>query len=186
MTETNGVQSLVPETLAPPKGATIALIEIWRRPDVGFPSVFCRSVRARPSVWVPELHERIVHKSGAKCTITGIREVTDAPPVFNVTWDDPMQDDTGELVRLRADFEADEFRERFVPVRAPVLKFDYSEWEPIDAAFAKRALRLRRYTLVEFPGVEWAARRFESDRATQRDYDRVLELREAARAAKRS
>jgi hypothetical protein len=183
MTDSTDTQSLVPASLAPRQGQTVALIEIWKRPDIGFPSTFCRAVRPKSRTWVPELGDTLIHKSGARCVISGIREVTDATPVFIVTWDD----DHGEVTKgTTAEFEADEFRDRFIPKALPALEFETSEWEPIDRAFAKRALRLGRYTLVEFPGVEWAARRFESDRATQRDYDRVIQLRDEHRAAKRA
>jgi hypothetical protein len=175
------VNSLVPATLAPARGATIALIEIWRRPDIGFPSVFCRSVRAKPRVWVPDVNEPVIHKNGHRCVVSGVREVTDSTPVFIVTWSATSD---GIVAGTTAEFEADEFRDRFVPVKLPALEFEYSDWETIDAAFAKRALRLKRFTLIEFPGVEWAARRFESDRATQRDYDRVIQLRSEAREAR--
>lgn len=185
MTEFTDTQSLIPATLAPPRGATIALIEIWKRPDVGFPSVFCRSVRPKPRVWVPELHDVVIHKSGAKCKIIGVREITDAPPVYTIEWITAIAGG-GVTPGTTAEFEAEDFRERFAPVKLPALEFEYSEWEAIDHAFAKRALRLKRYTLVEFPGVDWAARRFDSDRATQRDYDRVIALRNEARDAKRS
>lgn len=182
MTETaptSDVNSLVPATLAPPRGATIALIEIWRRPDVGFPSTFCRSVRPKARVWAPELHEPVIHREQGRAQIIGIREVTDEPPVYSVEFID------GELTGKHGEFEAAEFRERFIPVKLPALEFEYSEWEGIDSGFAKQALRLKRYTLVEFPGVEWAARPFESDRATQADYDRVIQLRNEARASRR-
>lgn len=180
---TSNVNSLVPATLAPPRGATIALIEIWKRPDVGFPSVFCRSVRPKPRVWVPALNERVIHRSGARCFVLDIiQDAGGAPPKFLVEWIDNPEPSRPPLAET---FEPDDFRERFIPEKLPALEFEYSPWEAIDHAFAKRALRLKRYTLIEFPGVDWAARRFESDRATQADYDRVIQLRNEAREARR-
>lgn len=146
------------------------LVEIWKRPWLKAPNCFWRQVQPKaPEPWEPELHQKLIHKSGAVCTVTGVREITDAPTLYTIEWmmgDQPMK---GEFYR-------EDLLYRFVRMDRPTTQWEFSAWEPMPSTNAKKALRMGRFTLPESPGVVFGAREFEGSRATAADYDRLADL----------
>lgn len=157
---------------ANPQPATaFVLIEIWKRPWFTRPNVFWRQMSPKaPEPWTPDIGMKLIHKSGARCEITGVREVTDAPTLYIIEWmhgTEPM----------RGEFYHEDLLFRFVREDRPTTEWEFSAWEPMPAMNAKKALRMGRFTLPESPGVVYGAREFEGSRATQADYDRIATLK---------
>lgn len=147
------------------------LVEIWKRPWFKSPNCFWRQMSpVAPEPWTPELGMKLIHKSGARCVVTGVREASDTPTLYIIEWElngEPM----------RGEFYHEDLLFRFVREDRPTTQWEFSPWEPMPATNAKKALRMGRFMLPESPGVVYGAREFEGRRATQADYDRLAELK---------
>lgn len=161
------------------------LVEIWKRPWLKSPNCFWRQMCPKPAEpWTPELGMKLIHKSGAVCTVTQI--ITSTPtlaeleqaaveyiappePLYIIEWmmgEQPM----------RGEFHHEDLLYRFVRQDRPTTEWEFSQWEAMPAANAKKALRMKRFTLPESPRVVYGARPFEGERATAADYDRLRVL----------
>lgn len=146
------------------------LVEVWKRPWLTRPNCFWRQMSPKAAApWTPELGMKLVHKSGARCEVTGIQETSDTPTLYIIEW-------MHGGVPMRGEFYHEDLLFRFVREDRPLTEWEFSEWHPMPSANAKKALRMGRFTLPESPGIVYGAREFEGTRATKADYDRLAQL----------